>query len=84
MDDPSKQAQDNGWQVRKGEKGTQIEYWQFPDRERSTRDEEPDRSDSSAAQLIRRIYTVFNAKQIDDVPALPAQNAPGMGGGPIR
>jgi len=63
-----KQAQDNGWQVRKGEKGTQIEYWQFPDRERSTRDEEPDRSDSSRGP-IRRIYTVFNAKQIDDVPA---------------
>jgi antirestriction protein ArdC len=24
-----RQARDNGWQVRKGEKGTQIEYWQF-------------------------------------------------------
>src|SRR6185312_16063518 len=26
-----KQAAENGWQVRKGEKGTQIEYWEFPD-----------------------------------------------------
>ena len=24
-----RQAQENGWQVRKGEKGTQIEFWQF-------------------------------------------------------
>ena len=24
-----KQAQENDWQVRKGEKGTQIEFWQF-------------------------------------------------------
>ena len=23
-----KQASDNGWQVRRGEKGTQIEYWE--------------------------------------------------------
>jgi antirestriction protein ArdC len=30
-----KQASDNGWQVRRGEKGTQIEYWETkhaPDR----------------------------------------------------
>jgi antirestriction protein ArdC len=27
-----RQAQENGWQVRQGEKGTQIEYWQFSDR----------------------------------------------------
>src|SRR3954471_3743961 len=24
-----RQAQENGWQVKKGEKGTQIEFWQF-------------------------------------------------------
>jgi antirestriction protein ArdC len=24
-----RQAQENGWQVRKGEKGSQIEFWQF-------------------------------------------------------
>ncbi|HZY72365.1 MAG TPA: ArdC family protein, partial [Edaphobacter sp.] len=32
-DDPRwltyRQAQENGWQVRKGEKGSQIEFWQF-------------------------------------------------------
>src|SRR5205823_13531807 len=31
------QAQENAWQVRRGEKGTQIEFWQFPDAPRSTR-----------------------------------------------
>ena len=33
FDDPRwltyRQAQENGWQVRKGEKGSQIEFWQF-------------------------------------------------------
>ena len=32
-----RQAQENGWQVRQGEKGTQIEYWQFDDRSGSSR-----------------------------------------------
>src|SRR5215471_6575264 len=30
-----RQAQDNGWRVRKGEKGTQIEFWQFDNAQRS-------------------------------------------------
>ncbi|MCI0420950.1 MAG: ArdC family protein, partial [Acidobacteria bacterium] len=25
-----RQAQENGWQVRRGERGTQVEFWQFP------------------------------------------------------
>src|SRR5215467_9924529 len=33
-----KQAAENGWQVRHGEKGTQIEYWEH--RAREARDEE--------------------------------------------
>src|SRR5712691_4622296 len=35
-DDPRwmtyKQARENGWQVKKGEKGSHIEYWEFPNR----------------------------------------------------
>ena len=27
-----RQAHENGWQVRRGEQGTQVEFWQFPDR----------------------------------------------------
>ena len=41
LDDPRwltyKQAQDRGWQVRRGEKGTQIEFWEVkPVRENGT------------------------------------------------
>jgi len=67
------QAAENGWQMRKGEKGTHIEFWEVKgaseekngtgaNEERSERDRENQR------RLIHRIYTVFNARQIDGVP----------------
>lgn len=67
------QAQENGWQVRKGEKGTQIEFWQFPEREaRTTRrngsSAEPAVADDERKGLVHRIYTVFNGSQIDGIP----------------
>jgi antirestriction protein ArdC len=63
-----KQAHEHEWQVRKGEKGTHIEYWQFPEpcssaKGDATKAADPDRGP------IRRVYTVFNAQQIDGVPA---------------
>lgn len=72
-----RQAQENGWQVRQGEKGTQIEYWQFDDRNGSSRagssQADPDAPGPSEGTLrrapIHRVYTVFNAQQIDGVPA---------------
>ena len=73
-----RQAQENGWQVRQGEKGTQIEYWQFDDRSGSSRtggsQAEPDtpgQSEEGAGRRapIHRVYTVFNAQQMDGVPA---------------
>ena len=76
-----KQASDRGWQVRRGEKGTQIEFWDV----RPNRDDEAgigddakrDRRDSQEARLIHRVYTVFNATQIDGVPAhQPRQRTP--------
>jgi antirestriction protein ArdC len=75
-DDPRwmsyKQAQQRGWQVRRGETGTQIEYWEFPSasREREQRGGHPDseQGDKIAPRMIHRIYTVFNAKQIDGIP----------------
>ena len=78
-DDPRwmtyKQAAEQGWQVRKGEKGTQIEFWDVkPDskkaRNRSRRCSGPqDPGDQPEQRLIHRIYTVFNARQIDGIPA---------------
>ena len=42
-DDPRwmtyKQAAENGWQVRKGEKGTQIEFWDVKDGQSKDRPE---------------------------------------------
>src|SRR5271170_4922942 len=51
-----KQANEKGWQVRKGEKGTRIEFWE----------PKPGSKDAGASddekrgRLIHRIYTVFN------------------------
>jgi antirestriction protein ArdC len=65
-------AQEKGWQVRQGEKGTAIEYWEFPDRSKS-RTTEPSSDDGPSdskqpRRMIHRVYTVFNAKQIDGIP----------------
>ena len=67
-----KQAQENGWQVNKGEKGTQIEFWQFPGREErggKTNDgkEGTAGTDDERRGLIHRIYTVFNGTQIEGI-----------------
>ena len=68
-----KQAAENGWQVRKGEKGTHIEFWEVKAKSEE-KNGEPDRNGSDEAakenqrRLIHRVYTVFNAKQIDGVP----------------
>jgi len=73
-DDPRwltyKQAEQNGWHVRKGEKGTHIEFWEFPSspgaEETSERSTEEDKG--GRARPIHRVYTVFNARQIDGIP----------------
>ena len=53
--------------MRRGEKGTQIEFWQFPDaRHEESRDDAPD---SRRDHVLYRVYTVFNARQIDGIPA---------------
>jgi antirestriction protein ArdC len=71
-----RQSQENGWQVRQGEKGTQIEYWQFSDRRARAGAGEtapipasgiPEESPAQRAPL-HRVYTVFNAQQIDGIP----------------
>jgi antirestriction protein ArdC len=71
-----RQAHENGWQVRQGEKGTQIEYWQFNDRATRTGAGEtsPDAPSNKAEESparqspLHRVYTVFNAQQIDGIP----------------
>ena len=76
-DDPRwmtyKQAAEQGWQVRKGEKGTTIEFWQFPSREKDGKDGAAGTGDKDKGTApLHRLFTVFNAKQIDGVPAWEA------------
>jgi antirestriction protein ArdC len=74
-----KQASDNGWQVRRGEKGTQIEYWEAKQASDKTQPSRPDggndgstasgnNADAEKSRLIHRVYTVFNAQQIERIP----------------
>lgn len=73
-----RQAAENGWQVRKGEKGTQIEFWEFARSEPSQGAGEteskpggaadPGAAKSDASRPLHRIYTVFNGEQIDGIP----------------
>lgn len=71
-----KQAADNGWQVRRGEKGTQIEFWEAREAsgqsQPSTHEGEGDSSGKNSraekSSFIHRVYTVFNAHQIDGIP----------------
>ena len=74
-----KQASDNGWQVRRGEKGTQIEYWEVRQASDKTQPSTPDgesdgstangnNADAEKSRLIHRVYTVFNGQQIEHIP----------------
>lgn len=74
-----KQAQDNDAQVRKGEKGVQIEYWKFHE-EKAKRDENGKLVKDKEGETVMlrtelsqpKVFTatVFNAEQIDGLPEL--------------
>jgi antirestriction protein ArdC len=73
-----RQAQEQGWQVRKGEKSSQIEFWQMNDTaqpEEGLRGELADgeRAGRSYNGPVRRVYSVFNASQIDGIPPYSLQ-----------
>lgn len=74
-----RQAQERGWQVRKGEKSARIEYWFYYDRvtkEKLDREEvfriqkeEPERMKDIYTNA--KCYSVFNVEQVDgDIPPL--------------
>ena len=73
-----KQASENGWQVRRGEKGTQIEYWEAkgaserPSQPRTNEAGDANTTNNNASaeksRYVHRVYTVFNAQQIDGIP----------------
>lgn len=64
-------AQEAGGQVRKGEKGTQIHFWKFPSQEDIDKESKQAASEGREPKQLPpmlRIYTVFNAEQIDGLP----------------
>lgn len=72
-----KQAEAQGWQVRKGEKGTPVQYWKFAEEVDKTDDKgnvvrnSKGEIEKETVQLERpRVFwaTVFNAEQIDGMP----------------
>ena len=65
-----KQASNEGWQVRKGEKGTQIEFWDVKPGKKDSEPNEKPEDDSERSRLIHLVYTVFNAQQMDGPPPI--------------
>lgn len=74
-----KQAQNKDWHIKKGEKGTPIEFWSIYDtkeRRKLTLQEadeivrdDPDREEDM--RPCSSVYVVFNGTQIDGIPELP-------------
>jgi antirestriction protein ArdC len=81
-----RQAVGLGWQVRRGEKGTQIEFWETkaaserrsePLSDGDSKHQSADEPDQARGnRLIHRVYTVFNAKQVEGIPAWTRQERP--------
>lgn len=77
-----KQARDNGWQVRKGSKACRVEYWAYYDTKQKkllSWKEAKDclKADPNYMENLRlscRTYSVFNAAQIDGIPAVKERN----------
>jgi len=77
-----RQAQTKGYQVRRGEKGTQVQYWRF-DEERKIKDSNGrpviDANGEAHTEKVRLerpqvfIAYVFNAEQIEGVPPAPSR-----------
>ncbi len=72
-----KQAQENGWRVKKDERGTRIEFFSFYDKlskknitsqeAEKIREENPDKY-NERIRLVSRTYIVFNGSQIAGIP----------------
>lgn len=75
-----KQAWENDWQVKKGEKGTRIEFWEV--KSGSDEKNEPTQPPANGQEkqerrFIHKIYTVFNAQQIEGIPPhVPKERTP--------
>jgi antirestriction protein ArdC len=61
-----KQALEKDWHVRKSEHGHRIEFWEV----KPGRAGPEDGDDEHRSRLIHRTHTVFDAQQIDGIPAI--------------
>ncbi|MDM8356624.1 zincin-like metallopeptidase domain-containing protein [Pandoraea communis] len=65
-----KQANDKGWRVRKGSRGTSVEYWQFERRDKVV-DPETGQEKAVVVRLEKpKVFyaKVFHASQLDGIP----------------
>ena len=66
-----RQAAENDWQVKKGEQGTRIEYWDVkPPLPQAESERNRSAAEEDRPRFIHKVYTVFNAEQIEGIPAL--------------
>jgi antirestriction protein ArdC len=72
------QWQERGAQVRKGEKSASVAFWKFADGRSETQDgDEPEHTACSRSRLVFcRLYSVFNAGQVDGYTPKPDADAP--------
>jgi antirestriction protein ArdC len=63
-----RQAAEQGWQVRRGEKASNVEFWQFPDPSPEVSDRSIEGQTRDRRGPIHRVYAVFNAEQIHGIP----------------
>lgn len=64
-----KQAQKNDWQVKKGSKGTVVQFWKFREKQDEKTDDHA-KTETKRERPILRHYYVFNASDIDGIPEL--------------
>jgi antirestriction protein ArdC len=66
-----KQAQEQGWNVKRGSKGTRIEFWsKIEDKDKDQ--ESAPKGNERPANMFCRMFYVFNGSQIEGIPPLPA------------
>lgn len=73
-----RQAEQRGWQVRKGEKGSRIEFWSLYDRkdrkiltkEEAEKIQKTEENWQTRIKPVSNVYTVFNAEQIEGIPEI--------------
>ena len=64
-----KQAESNGWKVKKGEKAVRLEYWKWEKivKEKNNKGEEIERKEALDSPMVS-YFGVFNGEQLENIP----------------